>query len=118
METSPLISILIPGKDLSLPSSYRPVSLLDTIGKLFENIPLSRILIEVCARGLLRYEQFGFGPKHNSTLHLARLVERVTRNFAKRDRSDFSRRGKNLRYRSSRSSPSQANRPKFPLLPC
>jgi hypothetical protein len=30
-----VISILKPGKDPSLPSSYRPISLLDTIGKLF-----------------------------------------------------------------------------------
>jgi len=31
-----VISILNPGKDQALPSSYRPISLLDTIGKLFE----------------------------------------------------------------------------------
>jgi len=49
-----VISILKPGKDPTLPSSYRPVSLLDTIGKLFEKILLSRILHEVNVRGLLR----------------------------------------------------------------
>jgi hypothetical protein len=37
------ISILKPGKDPPLPSSYRPITLLDTIGQLFENILLSRI---------------------------------------------------------------------------
>jgi hypothetical protein len=35
---SRVISILKPGKDPSLPSSYRPISLLDTMGKLFEKI--------------------------------------------------------------------------------
>jgi len=30
-----VISILKPGKDPALPSSYQPISLLDTIGKLF-----------------------------------------------------------------------------------
>ena len=35
-----VISIMKPGKDPALPSSYRPISLLDTIGKLFENILL------------------------------------------------------------------------------
>ena len=39
-----VISILKPGKDPILPSSYRPISLLDTIGKLFEKILLTRIL--------------------------------------------------------------------------
>jgi hypothetical protein len=79
-----VISILKPGKDPSLPSSYRPTSLLDTIGILFEKILLSRILSEVSGRGLLRDEQFGFRPTHNTTLQLARLVERVTRNFGEK----------------------------------
>jgi hypothetical protein len=51
--------ILKPGKDPALPSSYRPISLLGTIGNLFENILLARILKEVSERGLLRDEQFG-----------------------------------------------------------
>jgi hypothetical protein len=59
-----VISILKPGKDPALPSSYRPISLLDTIGKVFEKILLSRILSEVNERGLLRDEQFGIRPKY------------------------------------------------------
>jgi hypothetical protein len=55
-----VIYILKPGKDSALPSSYRPVSLLDTIGKLFEKILLSRILYEVSESGLMRDELFGF----------------------------------------------------------
>jgi hypothetical protein len=35
----------------------------------------------VSGRGLLRDEQFGFRPKHSNALQLARLVERVSRNF-------------------------------------
>jgi hypothetical protein len=34
---SPVISILKPGKDPAQSSSYPPISLLDTIGKVFEN---------------------------------------------------------------------------------
>ncbi|WP_431309756.1 reverse transcriptase domain-containing protein, partial [Klebsiella pneumoniae] len=79
-----IVSILKPGKDPALPSSYRPMSLLDTIGKLFEKILLSRILSEVSGRGLLRDEQCGFRPKHSTSLQLARLVERVTRNFGEK----------------------------------
>jgi len=70
-----VISILKPGKDPALPSSYRPISLLDSIGKLFEKILLARILHEVSERGLMRDEQFGFRPRQSTSLHLARLVE-------------------------------------------
>jgi hypothetical protein len=69
------ISILKPNKDSSLPSSYRPISLPDTIGKVFEKNLLSKILSEVYERGLLRDEQFGFRPKHSTYLQVARLVE-------------------------------------------
>jgi hypothetical protein len=79
-----VISILKPGKDPAQPTSYRPISLLDTIGKLFEKILLIRILHEVGERGLLRNEQFGFRPRHSTSLQLARLVERITRNFGEK----------------------------------
>ena len=29
----------------------------------------------------MRDEQFGFGPRHITSLQLVRLVERITRNF-------------------------------------
>jgi len=79
-----VISILKPGKDPALPSSYRPINLLDTIGKLFEKIILARILHVVNERGLMRYEQFGFRPRHSTSLQLARLVEKITRNFGEK----------------------------------
>jgi hypothetical protein len=77
-------SMLKAGKGPALPSSYRPISLLDTIGKLFEKILLARILHEVNVRGLMRDEQFGFRPKHSTSLQLARLVERITKNFGEK----------------------------------
>jgi hypothetical protein len=79
-----VISILKPGKDPALPSSYRPISLLDTIGKLFEKILLARSLHEVNVHGLMRDEQFGFRPKHRTSLQLARLVERITKNVGQK----------------------------------
>ena len=80
-----LLSILKPRKDPALPLSYRPISLLDTIDKLFEKIQLSNILCEMSGRGLLLDEQFGFRPKHSTALQLARNVERVSRNLARED---------------------------------
>jgi len=83
-----VISKLKPGKDPALPSSYQPISLLDTIGKLFKKILLSRILHKVNVRGLLRNEQFGFRPRHSTSLQLARLFERITRNFGEKRLTD------------------------------
>ena len=79
-----MISILKPGKDPAQPSSYRPINLLDTIGKLFEKILFTRILHHVGEDGLLRDEQFRFRHGIRKFLQLARLVERITRNFGKR----------------------------------
>jgi len=77
-------SILKLGKDPALPSSYRPISLVDAIGKLFEKILLARFLHEVSERGLMRDEQLGFRPRYSTSLQLARLVERIIRNFCEK----------------------------------
>ena len=79
-----MISILKPVKDRALLSFYWPTSLLDTIGKLFEKILLARILHVVKERGLMRDEQLGYRPKHSTSLQLAGLVERITRNFGEK----------------------------------
>jgi hypothetical protein len=79
-----VISNLKPGKDPPQPTSYRPIILLDTIGKLFEKILITRILHEVGERRLLRNEQFGFRPRQSTSLQLVLLVERITRNFGKK----------------------------------
>ena len=73
-----VISLL---KDPALPSSYRPISVLDTVEKLFEKTLLSRIMAEINSRGRLRNGQFGFRPGLSTTLQLARLAESVKRNF-------------------------------------
>lgn len=54
-------------------SSYSPISLLDTAGKLFEKILPARAPWEVSERGFLREEQFGFGSRQQ--LQLARHAE-------------------------------------------
>jgi hypothetical protein len=79
-----VISILKPGKDPAMPSNYRPISLLDTIGKIFEKILLARISHEASERGLLRDEQFRFRPRHSTPLQLARLLERISTNFGEK----------------------------------
>jgi len=54
-------STLKSGKDSGL-TSFRTISLLDTFGKLFDKILLTRILSEVSGRWFLRSEQLGSDP--------------------------------------------------------
>ena len=54
----------------------------------FEKILLSRIMVEINSQGLLRDEKFGFRPGLSVTLQLARLVERVKRNFDQKRLTD------------------------------
>jgi hypothetical protein len=81
METSRVIFILKPGKDPTLPSPSCPIILLDTDGKLFKKILLTRVQSAVIECGLLRDEQFWFRLAFSTTLQLAHLVERVKRYF-------------------------------------
>jgi hypothetical protein len=61
-------------KDPVLPSSYRPISLLDTVSKTFEEIVLARVLrLNEC--GLLHDEQFGFRTRHSTAIQLAALLK-------------------------------------------
>jgi hypothetical protein len=76
-----MIYIFKPGKDPAQPTSYRSISLLDMFSKAFEMILLTKILHEVRERGLLRNNQFAFRPRHSTSLHLAQLFERLTRNY-------------------------------------
>jgi hypothetical protein len=75
-----VVSILKPGNDPTLPSSYKPISLIDTFGKVLEKILVARVLREQNGGALLRDEQFGFRLRLNKTLQLA-VVLRVSRNF-------------------------------------
>jgi len=61
-----------------------PVSLLDTIGKLFEKMLLTRIQTEVSGRGLLKHGQFRLKPQNGTALQLVRSFEKVTRNFGEK----------------------------------
>ena len=73
-----LISMLRTGKDPTQPSFHRPIR------KMFEKILFTKNLSEVSRRECLDDEQCVFTPKHRTGLQLARLIERVPRNFGGR----------------------------------
>lgn len=57
-----------PGKDPTLPSSYRPISLLPVIGKLFEKLILTRIRDHCTEHNTIPLHQYGF-TRTTSTQH-------------------------------------------------
>lgn len=74
-----VIAIKKPNKDEVVPSSYRPISLLPTIGKLFESVIYSRLL--AASSHLLIKEQFGFRRSHSTAQQLARVAEHIAHNL-------------------------------------
>jgi hypothetical protein len=73
------VSILKPGKDPTVNSSYSPISLPDIVGKPFEKT--THYGSPKSTRAQVNAWRFGFRPRHSTTLQLARLVEIVNRNI-------------------------------------
>ncbi|GBP39294.1 Probable RNA-directed DNA polymerase from transposon X-element [Eumeta japonica] len=65
-------------KPRDLPASYRPISLLSGLGKLFEKILKTRLSDHLLGKGLIIDEQFGFRPAHSCPQQVLRLVEYVS----------------------------------------
>jgi hypothetical protein len=71
------VPILKPGKDPTAPKSYRPISLLSTVGKVFERLTLRRLKYHINASGIHRKEQFGFREMHSTTHQLLSVVKHI-----------------------------------------
>lgn len=76
-----VIPIAKPGKDPSLPSSYRPITLLPVIGKIFEKILLARLLEFENENPSLKSQQFGFRAHHSTTQQIMRITETISLRF-------------------------------------
>lgn len=72
-----IIVLLKPGKPPADPSSYRPISLLPIIGKLFEKIYIKRLNQVVKNKKLIIDEQFGFRSKHGTLEQLHRISSTI-----------------------------------------
>ncbi|KAH1028575.1 hypothetical protein HUJ05_001920 [Dendroctonus ponderosae] len=78
-----LVLIHKAGRPVDLPSSYRPICLIDTIAKLYEHLLKIKLEEEVQQRGGLSPNQFGF-TKGKSTLDTVRKVIQIA-NQARRN---------------------------------
>ncbi|XP_058170076.1 uncharacterized protein LOC131285239 [Anopheles ziemanni] len=76
-KSSKVLPILKPGKDPTLPVSYRPISLLSSLSKVFERLLHRRLRDAVDERGIIKPEQFGFRPGHSTTHQLVCLRNNI-----------------------------------------
>ena len=72
-----IILILKPGKDATQVASYRPISLLPTLSKLFEKLLLKRIDPLTIQRNLIPNHQFGCRAQHSTIEQVHRVVAEV-----------------------------------------
>lgn len=76
-----VIALHKPGKDPSNPSSYRPISLLSSVSKLFERILLTRINCHVDENEILPPEQHGSRAKHSTTHQLNKTKNEINSSY-------------------------------------
>lgn len=72
------------GKDLSDPSNFRPISLLNVLSKILEKIILERINAFASANNVIKKEQFGFRHQHSTTHQLKRVTNHINNNKLRR----------------------------------
>ncbi|GBP86568.1 Probable RNA-directed DNA polymerase from transposon BS [Eumeta japonica] len=82
-----VIGIPKPGKPRNLPASYRPISLLSGLGKMYEKLLKTRLREYLFGKGLIINEQFGFRSNHSCPQQTLRLVEYITEGFKTKKRT-------------------------------
>ncbi|GBN33462.1 RNA-directed DNA polymerase from mobile element jockey, partial [Araneus ventricosus] len=73
-----IIMLSKPGKDSKFPQSYRPISLLSSLGKIFEKVLQKRINSYCDSSKIIPKEQFGFRAQHSTIHQLLRVTNSIT----------------------------------------
>jgi hypothetical protein len=76
-----IIMLPKPGEDHTFPLNYSPISLFNSLGKLFEKIIFKRLNFQLREPKIIRNDQYGFKRGHSTTHALLRNVERITHGF-------------------------------------
>lgn len=80
-----IIMIPKPGKSPNEASSYRPISLLPVMGKLFEKLFSKRLKNLIQNRNILPNHQFGFREKHSTIEQIHRITHSIEIAFEKKE---------------------------------
>lgn len=75
-----VVPILKSGKSPADPQNYRPISLLNAIGKILERIIYHRLIEIIEERNLLPEFQFGFRKGHSTTHQAMRIKQHIIKN--------------------------------------
>ena len=74
-----IIGILKPGKDPTIPVSYRPIALLSSTSKVLEKVILQQLKLQLVDR--IIPEQAAFRQEHSTTHQLVNLVDQLALNL-------------------------------------
>ena len=64
-------------KEHHLPENYRPISLLDTFGKIFERLVYKQMFDFIQKQKILYNRQYGFRPDYSTTLALIETIDSI-----------------------------------------
>lgn len=76
-----VIALSKPGKDSSIPSNNRPITLLSAQGKLFERTILSKLRMHEEDEKVFIPQQFGFRGHHSTIKQIIRITEKISLRF-------------------------------------
>lgn len=76
-----IVMIHKPNKPKNKTDSYRPISLLSGLSKVYERVIQSRLLSDTEDKNVIPDFQFGFKREHATTQQLLRITEHINNNF-------------------------------------
>ena len=76
-KSSKIILIPKPGKNPTLTSSYRPISLLAALSKIFERLLLDELIADEAQLQLIPDHQFGFRQQHSTVEQVHKIVNSI-----------------------------------------
>lgn len=79
-----VIAICKPNKASSLPSSYRPISLLSSLSKILERVIMSRLVKHLDDNNVIPEFQHGFRKQRSTITQLHKLTQQIETNLSNR----------------------------------